>query len=298
MSGSEHVRVAVAQLSLDLTEPAGNRAAATDAVVEAAAAGARVVVLPELAPTGYVFRDRVELSAVAEPRDGATVSGWAALATRLGVVVVGGFAERGPGGAVFNSAVLVDPDGVRRFYRKAHLWDRERDLFTPGDDVPLVVDTAVGRLGVVICYDLEFPEFIRLAALDGAELICAPTNWPWSPRPADQTPGEVVRVQADAAVNRVAIAACDRVGRERDVDWVGGSCVVNADGYLVTSLRLGQAALLVADVDLAASRDKRISARNDVLADRRLDLYARGGRGAGGAEAPRQPARGRVPSGP
>ena len=161
--------VACCQLSLAVGDAEGNRAKVRSAISDAARAGARVVVLPELANTGYMFADIDELRAAAEPLNGPTVTEWANLAAQHGLIIVGGFAELGDGGLVYNSAVLVDASGVRTRYRKAHLWNREKDnLFTPGFDLPPVVNTAVGRIGVMICYDLEFPEWVRTVALDGA----------------------------------------------------------------------------------------------------------------------------------
>src|SRR6266516_2818956 len=103
--------------------------------------------------------------------------------------------------------------------------------FSPGSAAPPVIPTRFGRIAVMICYDLEFPEWVRLPALDGAQLLCAPANWPALPRPDGERPAEVVRVQADAAVNRMFIAACDRTGEERGVAWVEGSGIVDADGW-------------------------------------------------------------------
>jgi predicted amidohydrolase len=268
------VAVACCQLGLRMGELEHNRAQTGAAIEAAARDGAKVVVLPELASSGYVFADRGEARRLAEPVDGETVSGWAALARSLDLVLVGGFCELDPSGVVRNSAVLVDRDGVRAIYRKAHLWDREGLVFTAGSEPPPVVDTAVGRIGVMVCYDLEFPEWVRLAALDGAELICAPVNWPAVPHPAGERPGEVVRVQAAAASNRVFIAACDRVGLERGVDWIGGSVIVDVDGFPVAGpATSGQAVTLLARCQLERARDKRVNEHNDVLADRRPELY-------------------------
>jgi predicted amidohydrolase len=139
-----------------------------------------------------------------------------------------------------------------------------------------VVDTEYGRIGVMICYDLEFPEWVRMAARDGAELLCAPVNWPLFPRPLGERPGEVIRVQADAAVNRMFIAVADRVGLERDQDWLGGTVIVNADGYPVSDIRLGKQHTAYATLTLTDARDKSISPLNDVHADRRAELYDRG----------------------
>ncbi|RKQ89642.1 putative amidohydrolase [Mycolicibacterium mucogenicum 261Sha1.1M5] len=266
---------------------------------EAAGRGAQVVVLPELASSGYAFADTAEAAAASEPATGESVTRWHNAAAELGIVIVAGFAETNPDGAPYNSAALVMPGADPVIYRKAHLWDRERLIFTPGDDLPPVVDTFVGRIGVMVCYDLEFPEWVRIAALAGAELICAPVNWPTVQRPTGERPGEVVRVQAEASMNRVAIAACDRGGNERGVEWSGASVIVDADGWpLALTERAGDrrrpapqpttaadgstlpdridpATTIFAEIDLAASRTKRIAAYSDVIADRRTDLYER-----------------------
>lgn len=269
--------VACCQLAPVVGEVERNRATTRAAIERAAAAGADVVVLPELASSGYVFRDGAEARALAEPATGETVREWTALAAELDVVVVGGFCELGDDEAVHNSAVLADRRGVRAVYRKAHLWADEPDAFAPGAAPPPVVDTRVGRLAVVVCYDLEFPEWVRLPALAGAELLCAPVNWPELPRPAGERPAEVVRVQAGAAVNRMFVAACDRAGQERGVDWVGGSVVVDADGFpLAGPLRMGEERELLALCRLHEARDKSVGPRNDVHADRRPELYRAG----------------------
>jgi predicted amidohydrolase len=246
------------------------------AIQDVADLGADIVVLPELANSGYMFRDTDELREAAEPLDGKTTSEWEKLASEHCLVIVGGFAESA-GNTVYNSAVLIDETGLRSCYRKAHLWNTEKEVgFTAGGARPPVVDTLHGRIGIMICYDLEFPEWVRHVALDGAELLCAPANWPLYPRPDGERPGEIVRVQADAAVNRMFIAVADRSGIERDQKWLGASVIVNADGYPVTQLNLGREAIMTATVDLAQARDKSISERNDVHADRRPELYGAG----------------------
>ena len=268
------VRVACHQLAPVIGDLEGNRARALAAIDAAAAAGARVVVLPELVSSGYVFRDAAEARGLAEPPDGPTPAGWAERARAHGLVIVGGFAEAGADGLIYNSAALVDASGVRAVYRKAHLWHDEQLFFTPGDAGPPVLDTPHGRIGLVVCYDLEFPEWVRAAALQGAELLCVPTNWPREARPAGERPMEVMRAMVAASSNRMAVAACDRCGNERGVEWVAGSVIAGADGWLLAGPpAAAEPALLLADVDLAASRDKSIGPRNDVLADRRPALY-------------------------
>ncbi|MDT5389734.1 MAG: 5-aminopentanamidase [Mycobacterium sp.] len=267
-------RATCCQLPLHIGDTDGNRVAARTAIEQAAGDGAQIVVLPELASSGYVFADRSELVSLAEPRDGPSVTEWANLATAFGVTIVAGFPEAA-GDAVYNSAAVVDPTGLRGVYRKAHLWDTENAVFDRADDLPLLVDTEHGRIGVMICYDVEFPEWVRAVALEGADLLCAPVNWPLLPRPEGERPTEMVRVLAGAGMNRMPIAVCDRAGVERGQHWIGGSVIIDADGYPLAIAEFGKPGNITADVDLAESRIKKFNEHNDVHGDRRTDLYRR-----------------------
>jgi 5-aminopentanamidase len=268
--------IAVAQLAIAIGEPDANRKAAAAVVAEAAAAGARLVVLPELCDSGYVFGDdagraSAEAGALASPADdSATLRQWRALAAEHRLVIVGGFCERGAGGRLFNSAAVVDASGTRAVYRKAHLWDKEKLVFTPGDAPPPVVDLGFGRIGVMICYDLEFPEWVRLPSLAGADLVAAPVNWPAAAYPAGERPAEVIKAQAAAAANGVFVAVADRCQDERGVSWISGSLIAGPDGYpLAGPVLEDRPALLTAACDLPRARDKGLAGDNDLLADRR-----------------------------
>jgi len=267
--------VAVCQLGLAVGEMAANRAAAAAAIGEAASRGAELVVLPELCDSGYVFSGEAEVRALAAPAaDNPTLREWQALAGRHATTIAGGFCELGEDGLLYNSAAMVGGDGVLAVYRKAHLWDAEKLVFTPGEAPPPVVDLPFGRVGLMICYDLEFPEWVRIPALAGADLIAAPVNWPAMPVPAGERPCDVVRVQADASVNGVFIAVADRCRVERGVLWVGGSVIVAPDGYpLAGPVTADAPAVLVASCELARARNKQTSAHNHALADRRPPLY-------------------------
>jgi predicted amidohydrolase len=269
--------IAAAQFGPVLGDPDANRATAAGAVRDAAAQGARLVVLPELSDSGYVFTGPDEARGLAtRAADSLTLLQWRDLAAAHGCAVVGGFCELGDDDLLYNSAALVDESGTRAVYRKTHLWDREKLIFTPGADAPPVVSLPFGQVAVMICYDLEFPEWARLAALDGADLIAAPVNWPAAPCPAGERPAEVTKVQADASVNGVYVVVADRCGVERGVDWISGTLIAGPEGYLLAGPVLADhPALLVADCDLAAARDKRINEHNDLLADRRPELYPR-----------------------
>lgn len=270
------VTIACCQLALAVGDMAGNRRAASTAIREAAAAGAGLILLPELTNSGYLFSGVEELRACAEPLDGPTVREWTELAHELGVILVGGFAELGEDGEVYIAAVLLDPTGLRAAYRKTHLWNGEKNnLFTMGAGRPPVVETAIGRLGLMICYDLDFPELVRSVALDGADLLACPSNWPHYTVPEGERPGEIIRAQAAAGGNRMFVAVADRTGTERGQAWLGGSVILDADGYPVSQLRLGEEAIVMATVDLAEARTKSLSEWNDVHLDRRPELYER-----------------------
>ena len=220
--------VAACQLEIVIGDLAGNRAKAHAAIVAAAGRGAEIVVLPELSDTGYVFADRDEALALADP-DG-TLATWTEAAGSTGVVVVGGLCDRA-GDTLVNGAAVVDGTGLIARYAKAHLWDRERDVFEPGDGRPPVLDLPVGRLGVMVCYDLEFPDWVRLAAEAGTEILAVPVNWPRFPVPAGERPVEVVKAQAAAATWGIHVVVADRCGTERGVEWVGGSCIIGPTAY-------------------------------------------------------------------
>lgn len=255
-----------------LGDPDTNRAATVRAIGEACANGARLVVLPELCTCGYVFRTPEEAAACAEAATGPTVTAWAEAASRHGAVVVGGFAELDEG-VLYNSAAVVSGDGLLAVYRKLHLWGLENDLYEPGSAPPPVVDTAFGRIGVAICYDLWFPEMARMLALEGAEIMALPTNWPVDPRPEGERPMEVSLAMGAAHVNRIVVACADRCGTERGLGFLGWSMIVDSDGWLAAPAAGAGPATVTAEVDLAKTRRKAWGRHNDLLADRRTDVY-------------------------
>lgn len=265
-------RIAVAQLAPVLSDLEANAALARDALAEAAQAGADVVVLPELITSGYLFADAEEAAAAAIGTDHEILRGWAEAAREASMVVIGGFCEAGADGNTYNSAAVIDEAGaLRAVYRKLHLWDLEKRLFTPGSEAPPVVATAHGKIAAMICYDLEFPELTRGVALGGAQLLTVPTNWPLVPRPEGERPPEAVIAMATARVNRMAVACADRLGTERGLDWTGGSTIVGVDGWVAAETR--ETGVIVADVDLEAALDKQLTELAHAFGDRRPELY-------------------------
>ena len=245
-----------------------NVAAIETAILDAFGSGIELLVLPELATSGYYITTGEAGACSLEGNSGA-FHRWGALLPRKGVVVVG-FVEC-DGDTLYNSVAVITADGPIAVYRKSHLWDSERDLFRAGSSPAPVVDTPVGRLGILICYDLEFPEMPRNLALRGAEIIVVPTNWPSVSRPKGEHPPEVIQAMAAARASRVAIVCCDRRGNERGKEWTEGSTVVGPDGWRIG--RKSDIGILDANLEIASERT-RIGPRNDVVMDRRPELYS------------------------
>jgi 5-aminopentanamidase len=270
-----NVRIACCQIAPDVDDPAGSAAAARQAIAAAVAEGAQIVLLPELANSGYVFRSIEEIRAAAVPADHDVLASWAQEAARGDAIVVGGFCELGSDGRVYNSVALLDGSGVLAVYRKLHLWDEERRWFAAGEQQAPVVDTRYGRIGLAICYDIEFPELTRGLSLEGAELLAVPANWPHDPTPPDGRPVLHSLAAMTAYWNRVFVAVCDRCGAERGCEFEGGSVIAGLDGALVGGPVADRGPDIVyADCDLAQARRKRTGKHNDAFADRRTAHYA------------------------
>lgn len=262
--------VACQQLSPLIANLKHNIDLSVEAVSEASAAGGEVIVLPELITTGYAFESRAEAKSVAITPSHFIFEKWRK-AAGPGNCVVGGFVEDGPGDSVFNSLAIVGDDIPITIYRKLHLWDNEKNIFTPGSTPPPVVQTRFGMLGAIICYDLEFPELTRSMALRGTQLLLVPTNWPSVKHPVGERPPEVIIGMAAARVNRMAIACCDRGGTERGIEWSSGSSIISADGWVVADSF--ESTLVLANLDLELAKDKQISDLNNLFGDLRGDIY-------------------------
>ncbi|HET9052221.1 MAG TPA: nitrilase-related carbon-nitrogen hydrolase, partial [Candidatus Dormibacteraeota bacterium] len=218
------LRIALAQYAPRIGDPAHNVREAVAWARRAADSGAALAVLPELASSGYTFASAEEADRLAEvPGDGPVTSALAAVASTSGMHVVVGVDERGRDGARHNSAVLVGPGGVIATYRKLHLFNDEKSWFTPGADLP-IVDLPWGRLGMIVCFDIWFPEPARALALAGADVVACPTNWvsSFKRRVYDERgwcQGDYMAV-ARAAENGLVVACADRVGEERGLRFL------------------------------------------------------------------------------
>lgn len=233
--------------------------------------GAKVdlLILPELALTGYYFKNRREAWSLAEdPARSSSVKALTALCKKNRFHIITGFAERRRK-KVFNSALLIGPGGVRAVYRKLHLFFEEKDWFDPGDSKPRVWKIGPARVGTMICFDWIFPETARTLALQKADVIAHPSNL-------------VMNYCQSAMITRsienlVYIVTANRFGSDRrpqgTLQFTGQSQIVAPKGKLLhRSTRKGDE-LFIAELDLGLARDKRITRRNDLLRDRRPGLY-------------------------
>ncbi|MEU9108034.1 carbon-nitrogen hydrolase family protein [Streptomyces xanthophaeus] len=260
------LRTALLQSSGRLGDTADNLKALDEAAARAAQGGAGLLVTSEMFLTGYAL-DVQDIAALAEPADGTSARAIGEIARRHGVAVLYGYPERA-GADVFNAAQLIAADGTPLAnYRKTHLFGSfEQEAFTPGDTPVVQADLNGLRVGVMICYDVEFPENVRAHALAGTDLLLVPT--------AQMHPFQFVAEQlvpVRAFENQMYIAYVNRTGPEGEFEFVGLSCLASPDG--TTRTRAGRGEELVfgeADPELlAASRET-----NPYLRDRRPGLYA------------------------
>jgi N-carbamoylputrescine amidase len=267
---------------------AATRALTEQGIRGAAERGARLVLLQELHQSSYFCKvEDPALFDLAEPIPGSGTEWLGGLARELSVVIVGSLFERRAAGIYHNTAVVLEADGrLAGRFRKAHIPDDpayyEKFYFTPGDDDLRPIDTSVGRLGVLVCWDQWYPEAARLMALAGADLLLYPTaigrsaEDPEAEQRRQQEAWEIVQ-RGHAVANGLPVLACNRVGFEPDpsgttagITFWGNSFACGPQGELLA--RAGQAAeTLVVDVDLA--RSERVRRLWPFLRDRRIDAY-------------------------
>jgi N-carbamoylputrescine amidase len=270
------VRVACCQIEPVIGEKKANLAKTAEFIERAALQGANIIVLPELCSSGYVFESRAEAISLSDAYlDGESTNLWADLAQDLNVYIVAGFTERSEN-TLYNSAAVLGPKGRIGLYRKVHLWGDENLFFSPGDLGFPVFATEHGTIGVLICYDGWFPESYRRCALQGAELVCVPTNW--VPIPGQDMKREAmanILTMASSHTNSIYIAAADRIGTERGQSFIGQSLITSHTGWPIGEpASASEEQIIFADLDLVqAKRARRWNDFNQVLRDRRPEAY-------------------------
>jgi predicted amidohydrolase len=181
--------------------------------------------------------------------------------------IVGGLAERGTDGELYNSAVVVGPDGFLGCYRKLHLFNRERGLFASGSQPPPVFRLPDVTVGVMVCFDWAFPEVARILMLEGCEVLCHPANL--------VLPFAQQVMIARSIENRMFTITANRVGTERDLTFRGRSQITNCSGEVLVRGPRDNSHLLVAEIDPREARNKQLTPTNNILADRRVSAYQR-----------------------
>ena len=277
-AASSTVSVALEQIPVRAGEVRQNLETVLTRSRAALSAGADLVVLPELAISGYVV-DPEEVARLAEPLDGPSVAAVTALAREHAGLIAVGMCER-DGDAFFNTVVVVDGSGPVLHYRKLHLFDAEQVAYTPGDLGLPVAQTPHGVLGVCICYDLRFVEVLRTLSLRGAELVLAPAAWVGgfdSSVPQLGATRHVEGVIAQANLDQVAVVAVSQVAgaSHGGPATLGGSVAVDAYGDLLAGpLSRGEPDAALVTVDLNSVRGARVRGeRIRPRIDRRTDVY-------------------------
>ncbi len=273
------MRLACAQYAVRDGEPEANRERSAAAILDAARAGADLIVLPELANSGCDFFSREHALSVAEELGNSekspgdfTLRVWRELAEESSVFIVGGLLER-EGDTLYNSAVVIGPGNFFGRYRKTHLWDKEKLLYEPGRELP-VFQTPLCNVGILICYDAWFPEAARTLALRGADLLCVPANAPDDWVPEGQRRDGLTMLNAHAIshanANRLFVACANRAGG----GYLGRSCIVGPTGGVLAFGSETEEQLLYADVDpLRARHEKRLTGLSHAFGDRNPSVY-------------------------
>ena len=269
-------------------DAAANLAIIETRVAEAARAGAKLVLLQELHNGAYFCQhESVDEFDLAEPIPGPSTARLSALAKQHGVVLVSSLFEKRAAGLYHNTAVVFDADGsLAGKYRKMHIPDDpgfyEKFYFTPGDLGFTPIQTSVGKLGVLVCWDQWYPEAARMMALAGAELLLYPTAIGWDPSDAQaeknrQRDAWVLSHRGHAVANGLPVLSCNRVGHEASplgasgIDFWGNSIVLGPQGEVIAEAGT-DASLLLAKVDL--QRSEHVRRIWPFLRDRRIDAYS------------------------
>lgn len=260
---SMEFRLGVVQTSPKFLKPGPNVREAFDLMDKQPA---DLWVLPELFTSGYNFKTKKEAAKCAERADGPLSTVLKAYAAKNGCAIAAGFAEKA-GSKLYNSALLVKPDGKTRVYRKSHLFAAEKKFFAPGDTGFWVEDVKGVKVGLMVCFDWFFPESTRTLALKGAQVVahCANLVLPWCPE----------GMKFRCLENRVYAATSNRIGSERGLRFIGNSQIVAPNGTLLARAGDHETRSLVLSVDAWTAKDKKLNKLNDLFADRRPKLYAR-----------------------
>ncbi|GAX90880.1 carbon-nitrogen hydrolase family protein [Effusibacillus lacus] len=273
------VKVAVAQMDPVLGGIAQNLKKTIGFINTAAAEGAKLVVFPECSLTGYCFNNEEEIKNNALTVGDEWTRELTETARQANVYTIVGFLESFAG-KTYNSSLVIGPNGIAGTYRKAHLPSLGLDNFvSPGSDEFSLVETSIGKLGVLICYDIRFPEQARILALQGADILVHITNLPLTA--SSQVD---YLLPARAIENRVYVVSSDRVGEERGFRFLGRSSIFGVNGETLAQANETDETVIYAELDLQVPRQKKVfypamegkpvDHVNDLTGSRRPELYS------------------------
>lgn len=259
------MKIGYFQFSPEFGNPKKNRKTMVSALKNIQA---DLIVLPELATSGYFFTSREELEDLAESVPGPTTDSLSLVAEKTGTTFVLGIPEKTTDG-IYNSAVIIGPDGIKSVYRKIHLFSNEKKYFIPGNNFELVEIYGV-KVGILVCFDHMFPEAARTLALRGAQIICHPSNLVL-PEYGQLT----TRVRA--LENRVFWILANRFGTEikenQKLIYTGESQIINPKGEILHRAPAANEELHIIEIDPVEALNKQITNRNNIFEDRRKELY-------------------------
>ncbi|MHB8636004.1 MAG: carbon-nitrogen hydrolase family protein [Fimbriimonadaceae bacterium] len=265
------MKVAAIQANVVFNDPRANADRAARDIGRLASERVQLAVLPECFLTGYCVDSQKDAERIAISREHPAINAVRVAADRTGVIVAVGFAES-EGERLYNTVALFEPRKAAQYYRKSHLPFLGFDRFAiPGDQLP-VFETALGRIGILICFDQRLPEPARVLSLAGADLIVLPTNWPVGA----ETSADIMCI-ARAAENRVWLVTANRVGNENGFEFIGRSKIISPTGAVIAAAGCEEA-VITANIDLGEARQKRtvnIPGRYEmeVFKSRRPGLY-------------------------
>jgi len=268
------VKVACLQLDIKIGDIISNIEKSVRMINEAADNGTMLVVMPEMANSGYAFNSKKEAMELAENlQDSKSINAWAEVACDRKIYIVSGITEV-DGNDLYNTAVLIGPNGLIGKYRKLHLWEEEFLWFEQGNLGLPVFHTPIGRIGIAICYDMWFPETFRILAAQGADVVCVPTNWVST----DALPNNMknfgpILAMAAAHSSGIYIAVADRVGEERGMVFPGRSLIVKNSGIPIADPVDDTEQIIYGDCNFAKVRAHCTNKYNSTKKDRRLDVY-------------------------
>lgn len=269
------MQVSAVQTDVTFADPDANLQTLRQRVADEAAAGSQLIVFPECFAAGYCYRSVEEAAQYAQPVDGPFTEAVVRECQQHDCHVAFGMVEQS-GSDIFNTAVMAGPDGIVGAYRKVHLpWLGVDRFTTPGDRPFEILECRGVRVGMLICYDVGFPEAVRSLALDGAELVILPTNWP----PGAEQLAEFT-INTRAMENSIYFLAANRVGKERGFAFIGQSRICDPVGKTVASADHTNECVLRTDIDPEEARTKRYvrvpgEHMIDRFADRRPEMYQR-----------------------